>query len=426
MIWEKWEPVLSNQSTLAAQEVIEEIACFLRDLNHLSTLSLTPLCDRGLIFAYLAIHENSDAWREHSIASINMASEKAFIGLPSGLYGGFSGIGWTIQHVSDLLTGRTERERPCGPADSECGVDALEDVDNLLLSRLRAEDWIGSYDLIKGLVGVGVYFLERFPRHTAIQGIRRILTHLERQCKESAEGISWFSPPDWLPDQQRNECPGGHYNLGVAHGIPGIIFFLGEVVALGIDRERALRLLDGALSWFIRQQQSVDPRSLYGYWVGPNLKSRGFRLAWCYGDLGIAAILSHTMRLPELQPWRRFADSLLERCLDRQPDGVIDPGLCHGAAGVAHIFNRAHQKNQDARFKYAANRYFELAISLYHSATASGLQADSSFLEGKIGLALSLLAAIAPIPPKWDRRLLLSGWSNTQQDHLNPQPANSD
>jgi hypothetical protein len=40
---------------------------------------------------------------------------------------------------------------------------------------------------------------------------------------------------------------------------------------------------------------------------------------------------------------------------------------------------------------------------------------NPSFLEGSVGIALALLAAVSPKDPEWDRLLLLSGRSSGER-----------
>src|SRR3954452_24430536 len=61
--------------------------------------------------------------------------------LGPGLMQGFTGVAWTIAHLADATAP--------GAAD-----DALTDL-------LRRDAWRGGYDHVSGLVGVGVYALER-------------------------------------------------------------------------------------------------------------------------------------------------------------------------------------------------------------------------------------------------------------------------
>ncbi len=81
--------------------------------------------------------------------------------------------------------------------------------------------------------------------------------------------------------------------------------------------------------------------------------------------------------------------------------GVVDAGLCHGAAGLLHVFNRLHQATGDGLLVDAARRWFEPALALPVP--------EDRFLEGRAGVDLALLAACTDVEPAWDRVLLLSG-----------------
>src|ERR1700690_1610660 len=70
------------------------------------------------------------------------------------LYGGLAGDGWVLCHLSDQDDGEAS--------------ELLTTVDAALAKVLAVSTWDGPYDLISGLVGFGVYFLERLthaPNH---------------------------------------------------------------------------------------------------------------------------------------------------------------------------------------------------------------------------------------------------------------------
>ena len=79
------------------------------------------------------------------------------------------------------------------------------------------------------------------------------------------------------------------------------------------------------------------------------------RLAWCYGDLGVAAALLgaglHAVRagLARRGPGAR---ARVRGALRRRGDRHA--GLCHGAAGIAHLLNRMAQATGDAALEDAA------------------------------------------------------------------------
>ena len=107
---------------------------------------------------------------------------------------------------------------------------------------------------------------------------------------------------------------------------------------------------------------------------------------------------------------------------------VVDGGLCYGAAGVGHLFNRLFQATGERRFSAAARFWFERTLAMRHpNKGIAGFVAYQprpnrpneprwiaapGILQGAAGIALALLAATTPLEPEWDRMLLLSGRSD--------------
>src|SRR5262249_13671757 len=141
--------------------------------------------------------------------------------------------------------------------------------------------------LIEGLVGFGVYALERLPRPAATACLERVVDRLAETAERQGEGTTWWTDPAWPPPETRAGNPRGYYNPGLAHAGPGGIGLLGQVCAAGVAQDKARPLLDGAVRW-LREQEGPDG---FGYWVGPDARRDKARLAWCYGDPGIAAAL---------------------------------------------------------------------------------------------------------------------------------------
>ena len=117
-------------------------------------------------------------------------------------------------------------------------------------------------------------------------------------------------------------------------------------------------------------------------------------MAWCYGDPGAAGALFAAE--PEI------ATAITERAAVRPvlDSGVVDGSICHGAAGLAHIFNRFHQASGSGLLRQAALDWLEQLVEMPRP--------DSGFLTGAAGVGLVLLAAATPIEPRWDRVLVLS------------------
>jgi hypothetical protein len=143
-------------------------------------------------------------------------------------------------------------------------------------------------------------------------------------------------------------------------------------------------------------------------------------LAWCYGDLGVATCLVWVARVLEDARLFEAARSLAARASVRteHDSGVIDAGLCHGAAGNAHCFNRLWQETGDPRFAEAATAWLDRAIAFggadaelhcFARRGAEGERGDpATFLDGSVGVMAVLAAACSDVEPRWDRLLLAS------------------
>jgi hypothetical protein len=334
----------------------------------------------------------------------------------ASLYIGLAGLRWTAAHVGRFLPGLDRQ-------------DANDEIDETLLEHLGQSPWRDEYDLIGGLVGLGVYALERLASGTdatrlaAIACLERVLDHLSQRAERRPEGVTWWTDPAWIIPAAREMFPRGYYNLGLAHGVPGVIGLLGCACAAGVAADRARQLLDGAVHWLLAQQRTEDPAA-FPCWVGPAIPPVPARLAWCYGDLGLAVALLGAARCAGEASWERAALVVARRAAawPYEQSGVVDAGLCHGAAGVGHLFNRLFQATGEACFAEAARFWFERTLALqqpgrgiagYFSWSpgedgALTWVAEPGLLTGAAGVALALLAAATPIEPTWDRALLVS------------------
>ena len=339
--------------------------------------------------------------------------------LPS-LYHGFTGVAWATQ----VLTGGATPE-----------VDLLTPIDEALERYLAGDGarWNQPFDLLEGLVGIGVYALERLPRASAKRIIGRVIDRLADSAQRRRPGVTWWSDPTWVARPLRNAPRKGAdpaYNLGVAHGVPGVIALLGRVVEADVGsartRSTARALLDKAVAWLLAQELPPGSVGCFGRGPGPDMSEEPTRLAWCYGDPGIAAALLVAARGARHRVWKRAAIRIGLRAAARPfvTAGVIDAGLCHGAAGVAHIFHRLFLGTGERRFAEAARSWFRHLLEM-RGGERRGFAgfptwgpnrmgeprwiADPGFLAGAGGVALALIAATTPkADPSWDRVLLLS------------------
>jgi lantibiotic modifying enzyme len=332
---------------------------------------------------------------EHAQRALRRAVHNlATADLGPSLFNGFTGVAW----VTEVLAGTR------GAAG-----DLNANVDDALERYLGTTPWREPYDLFVGLVGLGVYALERMPRPSAKRLTARLVRRLAETARRRDPGLAWRSDPNWVPPRAR-ETPHPEWNLGVAHGVPGVIAVLGRICASPCDaptRREARTLLDGAVAWLFSQRLPAGSRSCYPAVLREGGVPIPAPLAWCYGDPGIAATLLVAARAVGEPAWEREAMRLgLRAAAGAKREGrVREAGLCHGTAGLAHLFHRLYRTTGEERFARAARTWFARTLALCRS---RGHRRGRGFLTGSAGVTLALAAALSGDEPRWDRALLLS------------------
>src|SRR6185503_7127689 len=95
--------------------------------------------------------------------------------------------------------------------EGEAAARALAAAEEALLSLLRQAPWKGVDDLLGGLVGLGVYALERLPRPTAAAMVPLVVARLGERAGADGRGLAGDDP-------------------GMAHGTAGVIALLARLI----------------------------------------------------------------------------------------------------------------------------------------------------------------------------------------------------
>lgn len=332
--------------------------------------------------------------------------------MSASLFAGFTGIAWVAQLIA-------------GEASSAGEDDRLSAVDEALDVHLAASPWRGSFDLIEGLVGICVYAIERLPRPAGQRILARAVAHLSRTARRLRGGIAWRTEPQ--PGLSGEVRSGGLYNLGVAHGMPGVIAVLSQILVAEVPaglRAEVRSLLGGAVAWLMAQELPDDALGCFAWAVGRGIPREAAHLGWCYGDPAVAVSMLLAGRAAREAAWERAGRRIARRSAARPLETVrhADASLCHGTAGTAHLFHRLWQLTGDAVLADAARLWFARALAMQrpgrgfagYAAFRPALdrprpwRADPGFLMGGAGVALALVSATGESMLRWDRALLLA------------------
>jgi len=414
----RWTPLLDGELGQAARTSVEEIVqdllrlpseklyCRYLQRNQPSLGALEPWVSLLLAYYCESLPKRQQEQLDRTVLTIlNDAQGHLTSSQRIDLYGGWCGVGWAISHLTD-----------------PDGDDELDHLDAVVEKFLSNPSIIYKLDLIGGLVGYGVYLLERLPSPVATRGLHHLVDQLNRRAESTSDGcITWWTPPELMSADDRID--GGVYNLGMAHGIPGIIGILAAIHRAGVAQSTTAALLERAIPWLLKQRLPVSSGPCFPHRISPTEVPKPARIAWCYGELGASVALAAASRELDRADWEEEALDLARNAsrVKDEAAGVVDPGLCHGAAGNAHIFNRLFQATGEKLFRDAAVFWFEKTLSYRRPDRGiGGYQSnfpgrkeqpwgdDASFIMGSTGIGLTLLAAVSAQEPAWDRLLLLS------------------
>jgi lantibiotic modifying enzyme len=329
--------------------------------------------------------------------------------LRPALYGGLAGYVWLFAHLERM--------------GFDFALD-LSDFDEMFGSAVTDPD-NDHFDLIYGLVGQGVYLLERLPAASARASLDALLKRLEELSESTPSGPCWRSMPKNMPSPKKEMYPEGHFDLGVAHGIPGVLAFLALVALNGIRTPLVMRLLRDSARWVVAERRVGALEIAYSYQRDPtgSQVGPGARAAWCYGDPGVAVALLLAGQALGDQRILTVARDVACRAAARagEQTGVVDASLCHGSAGLTRIFRTLARRLGEPSLDRAADSWRDWTIKFRVPGEGSGgyrfcaasdagpsWTADRSYLQGSSGIGLSMLSEFAGVDDSWSRLLLLS------------------
>ncbi len=277
---------------------------------------------------------------------------------------------------------------------------------------------LAEFDTIRGLAGIGAYLLRRDPAGDAVRAVLGYLVDLAKPINVKGKALpGWWTltGPTGRPDS--GEFPGGHGNVGMAHGIGGPLALLALAARRGVTVPGQCEAIETICGWldFWRTDSGTGPS--WPYLIRRAEQDTGHprprsatarRPSWCYGTAGLARAQQLAAVATSNADRRRIAEYALVQALTdlAQRAATTDASLCHGNAGLAHIAARVAA---DAA-PLAAARLRELAAELLAAAQAAPANAGPGLLDGVTGMILACIAPATGAPPAtgWDMCLLIA------------------
>ena len=392
-----WRPLLEADDAARAHQAVAAIVADLAAIEPEGPDFNTGHASRAVLGVHLARTGDGEAG-DRAVDALEQALDRLDQAPMPWFLDGLAGVGWTAAHLTDLV---------------DIDEETFADLDRLIGRVLEVDPWHFEWEYVLGLVGLGVYALER-PGPAGDALLARAVRHLASLAERDHDGaVTWRSPTTLLlRPEYKEQNPDGYYNVGLAHGVVGAIILLAEATARQVAG--AADLLPGAVRW-LEAQDSGDPAMRFPLMIARGVPSGGGRDGWCYGDQATAAAL---IRAGVVMDQRAWIDRGISAALDvarREPSIPLDPAFCHGTLGRAHMFNRLAQATGNDELAEAARRWYRDTLDRRAPGTGvggysfpEGASEAASILTGSTGVALGLLAATSSVEPGWDRAFLVA------------------
>lgn len=269
------------------------------------------------------------------------------------------------------------------------------------------------YDLLRGLTGIGQLLLHHMPSSDALPRVLGYLVQLSEPITVQGDVLpGWWvehDPDPLLP------TPGGHTNLGMAHGIAGPLALLSHALRRGITVDGHQEAIARFCEHFDHWRHDDEAGSWWPYWIDRHDHARGriaqhepARPSWCYGTPGITRAQQLAGIAAGDTTRQHTAEAALLDCFadHSQLALITDQGLCHGWSGL--YLTAAHAAD-DAGTPDLAAQLPPLAEYLTEGA-AHTAPPELGLLDGATGTALALKSAATQGLPRsgWEQCLLIT------------------
>lgn len=188
-------------------------------------------------------------------------------------------------------------------------------------------------------------------------------------------------------------CP-----YGSAHGVASVLSLLLNALHYFDNKEVVIQLLKEIAYETIEHVIDVDIYNSYFPITIEGFKSKS-DLGWCKGDLSLSIALLRTSLILNLYDIKKLSKDILIHCAERvlnNNEGLDNLSLCHGAAGIGLLFNRAFELTGNELFRCAENKCLNKCLDSLNASLPQDLLNGSSIikldlLEGLSGIGLYLL-----------------------------------
>ncbi len=269
------------------------------------------------------------------------------------------------------------------------------------------------YEAIQGLSGIGIFYLSSFD---VIKKIIKLLIRITYPIRIKNKRVpGWYISNELLVfKEEKLQFPNGIFNLGLSHGIPGVLAFLSIAMIYGLDMPGQKEAIQTIAKWLKNKRKTTSNRFFWDARISfeeeiSQIKPKSFKSkdAWCYGTAGVARALylaGYALKDRDLQ---KFALESFISIFNSQIDewNLLGPSFCHGISGLLMITHLMARDTKSYFLQSQVDRLTNILLSYYDTSFPFGFKHfelmktkgfatinRADLLEGASGILLSLFS----------------------------------
>jgi len=277
------------------------------------------------------------------------------------------------------------------------------------------------YDVIQGITGIGIYCLSNKQDAFLSLTAKKIVEYLVRLSSPlNLEGRTipgWYVPASLqFLKEDKDKYPQGNFNLGLAHGIPGVLAFLSIALLRGIEVMGQKEAIEVIAAWIKKHRHEHDRSFFWGTHIPFEVEMKKSadtvfsitkKNGWCYGRTGVARSLFLAGKALHCEQLKSYAtDSFCSIFRQSRHEWQLpSPSFCHGISGLLMTTWKMYQDTHSSFLKNQVTNLQEILLEYYREDFPFGFKNletsrqggfaeinQLSLLEGASGILLTLLS----------------------------------
>lgn len=391
---------------MRSSDVIEDLVKRIVDTNFNNFSLMSGRLGRIVLLTTLKISATSfDDIIENDLKKAILFLDRFNYNNDTTFCNGMAGLGWVLKSLES------------NNYHIDLSKEYWEKINYCIKKSIDTDIKCFNYDFLHGAIGK-LHYLRLNKDNNFNKLNKAFIKHLNQSKIKEQYGIAWHKP--LINPILKEDSKGVKYDMGLAHGIPSILNYLTDIYSLEIERETVRKLINDSIAYLLSLKYKHTNLSVFPSFVFEDNRLNESRLAWCYGDLGIAYSICRAAIICERNDWLGEGIEIALKTCERKSHIntlIFDASLCHGAAGLTIIYEKLFEMTRNETFQ-STNSYWSSIVdkmllktlNQYHYKfydTKNGWEDRNGLLDGLIGTTLSILSRDPQCNKDWTSCLLI-------------------